>query len=103
MGNSCLLKFLASILNIVPLLFFTAVFNLRNCKFENLAFILLYSTIFISTYDTLTVPLLNSKTVFFSFSKTVIICAFTLLSSLNKNSICCKALGSLYKILCKAK
>ena len=37
-GNSWLLKFLAPDFRVVPSLFFTAVFKLLNCKFDNLIF-----------------------------------------------------------------
>ena len=44
-GKLSELNALEFILNVVPSLFFTPVFNLLICKFDNLAFILLCSTI----------------------------------------------------------
>ena len=45
-GSSSLLKFLMPNLNVVSSLDLTAFFNLFNCTFVNLQFILLYSTIY---------------------------------------------------------
>ena len=45
-GSSSLLKFLMPNRNVAPLLDLTAYFNLFNCTFVNLQFILLYSTIY---------------------------------------------------------
>ena len=54
-NNSCrsssLLKFLIPNINVAPSLDLTAVFNLFNCTFVNLQFILLYSTIIYTFYE----------------------------------------------------
>ena len=82
-GKLSELNVLEFIFNVVPSLSFTAVFNLLNCKFDNLALLFIVFNHFIYTaYNTFTLPLLNSKTVCFSFSKIVKIFTFALLSSL---------------------
>ena len=66
-GNGSLLKFLAPNLSVVPSLLFTAVFNLLNYKFVNLAFIVLYSTILYLVLMNFHSPAIKFQNGFFLF------------------------------------